>query len=147
MAEDGSRALEAYVTSLEGTRQTNEKLIELTGARTVFSEPVTQGDYTVITAAEVFTVVGSGYGFGQGSNLGVGEEDEEAETSQEAETVSGAGGGGGGGGTTNGRPVAVIILGPDGVAVEPVVDVTKIGLAFLTTIGAMALTLGRMKRR
>ena len=44
------------------------------------------------------------------------------------------------------RPVAVISIGPDGVHVEPVVDVTKIGLAFFTTLGAMALMFSKMSR-
>ncbi len=147
MTESGTKALEAYVTSAEGMRGISEKLIEKAGAQAVFSEPVTQGDYTVITAAEVFTAVGSGYGVGQGSNQ-LGEADDPSEGAEtEGTTGSGSGGGGGGGGAVNGRPVAVIIVGPGGVRVEPVVDVTKIGLAFLTTLGAMALTLGRMRRR
>jgi hypothetical protein len=33
-----------------------------------------------------------------------------------------------------------------GLRIEPVVDVTKIGLAFFTTMGAMLLMLGRMRR-
>jgi uncharacterized spore protein YtfJ len=147
MTEAETKAIEAYVTSAESMRVTNEKLIEKAGAQAVFSEPVTQGDYTVITAAEVFTAVGSGYGVGQGSSqLGEAEDQSEGEE-REGGTGFGSGGGGGGGGTVNGRPVAVIIVGPGGVRVEPVVDVTKIGLAFLTTLGAMALTLGRMRRR
>ena len=45
-----------------------------------------------------------------------------------------------------GRPVAVIAIGPDGVTVKPVVDVTKIGLAALTTVAAL-LGLVRTMRR
>jgi hypothetical protein len=44
------------------------------------------------------------------------------------------------------RPVAVISVGPDGVDVEPVVDVTKLGLALFTALGAMFLMFGRMRR-
>jgi len=33
--------------------------------------------------------------------------------------------------------VAAILIGPDGVRVEPIVDPTKIAIAFFTTIGAM----------
>jgi uncharacterized spore protein YtfJ len=48
------------------------------------------------------------------------------------EDGGGEGTGGGGGGRSFARPVAVIIASPDGVRVEPVVDVTKIALAAFT---------------
>jgi len=44
------------------------------------------------------------------------------------------------------RPVAVIIAAPEGVRVEPVVDVTKIGLAALTAAGFMFGMWMRMAR-
>jgi hypothetical protein len=44
------------------------------------------------------------------------------------------------------RPVAVIIASPEGVRVEPVVDVTKIALAALTAAGFMVGMLLRMNR-
>jgi uncharacterized spore protein YtfJ len=100
------------------------KLFDVYQPGVVFSEPATVGDQTVITAAEVH--VGMGLGFGHGSG-------------GEHET-SGEGGGVGGGGGSAGRPVAAIIIGPSGVRVEPIVDVTKIVLAFLTTLGAMYMT-------
>ena len=62
---------------------------------------------------------------------------------EKKEDSSGGSGIGGGGGSA-GRPVAAIIIGPEGVRVEPVVDVTKIALAVFTTAGAMLLMLGRM---
>jgi hypothetical protein len=40
----------------------------------------------------------------------------------------------------------VISLGPQGVEVKPVIDMTKIGLALLTTLGSMGLMFLRMKR-
>jgi hypothetical protein len=42
--------------------------------------------------------------------------------------------------------VAAIIAGPDGVRVEPIVDVTKLGLAALTALGGMFLALNRMRK-
>jgi hypothetical protein len=44
---------------------------------------------------------------------------------------SGSGEGGGGGGFSQGRPVAVVRVGPSGVHVTPVIDFTKIGVTFL----------------
>jgi uncharacterized spore protein YtfJ len=97
----------------------------------VFSEPVTVDDNTVITAAEVH--VGMGLGFGHGSGG--------------ADDSDGQGGGVGGGGGSAGRPVAAIVIGPKGVQVEPIVDVTKIALAFFTTIGAMFMAWRAMRRQ
>ena len=67
-----------------------------------------------------------------------------SEAPGEKQEDSGGGSGIGGGGGSAGRPVATIIIGPEGVQVEPVVDVTKIALAVFTTAGAMLLMLGRM---
>jgi len=58
----------------------------------------------------------------------------------------GAGGGGGGGGAALGRPVAAIEIGPQGVRVEPIVDPTKIAIAFFSTIVSMIAMIGRMRR-
>ena len=43
------------------------------------------------------------------------------------------------------RPVATIIVSPAGVRVEPVVDVTKIAVTLFTALGAMAISLRKMK--
>lgn len=93
----------------------------------VYSAPVTVGEHTVITATEVS--IGMGLGFGGGS-------------SQAGDN----GGGGGGGGGGFGRPVAVISVGPHGVHVEPIVDPTKISLAFFTMLGAIFIAWGRMRK-
>jgi hypothetical protein len=45
-----------------------------------------------------------------------------------------------------GRPVAVISVGPSGVRVEPVVDPTKIALAFFTMLGALFMSWRAMRR-
>jgi uncharacterized spore protein YtfJ len=143
MAEERRTAAKVFQETFEGTSRINQKLIEVASPKAVFSEPVISGEYTVITAAEVFTAMGSGFGFGSAE----GEPDQgEEEAGEEPESMMGSGGGGGGGGAANGRPVAVITIGPHGVGVEPVVDVTKLGLAVLTTLGSMALMLRRMKR-
>jgi uncharacterized spore protein YtfJ len=131
-------------TTVEGQEQATElmeQLLSVAQPGTVFSEPVTAGEYTVITAAEV--KVGMGFGYGTGGGAGRGPQEEEAE--EEGEGV-GYGGGGGGGGVSGGRPVATITIGPGGVRVEPVVDPTKIALAFFTTIGSMFMMLTRMRR-
>ena len=138
-----------------------EKLIATARPTAVFGHPATGGDYTVISASEVSCGMGVGFG---GGGAGPGEdEDQGIKGRHDAVAPTGgdeglksrhdilppAGGygiGGGGGGFSTARPVAVISIGPDGVHVEPVVDVTKIGLAFFTTLGAMALMFSNMRK-
>ena len=122
----------------------------------VFSEPLRAGDYTVITATEV--VAGGGVGYGGGGGVGPAEiEVEELDLADEipVEAIAeaeaddeafgeGYGVGGGGGGYAFARPVAAITIGPDGVTVEPIMDVTKVAIALFTTLGAMALMFSRM---
>jgi uncharacterized spore protein YtfJ len=126
------RAEKSQAQSLEALG----RLFDVASAETVFGEPIQQGDYTLITASEV--TVGLGFGFGVGGGEGM---DDESEAGGE-----GYGGGGGGGGGSMGRPVAVIAIGPHGVTVEPVVDATKIGLAFATALGSMFLMFSKMRK-
>ena len=66
---------------------------------------------------------------------------------QSAAPATAAQGGGGGGGNATARPVAVIHVSPEGVKVEPVVDVTKTALAFFTMLGSIFMIAGKMRRR
>ena len=127
-----------------------EKLVAVAQPGAVYGVPVTAGEYTLITASEVSVNVGFGYGMGGGSSGAQPASDETTgeETPQgKAEEDAGFGGGGGGGGFSAGRPVAVLVIGPTGLHVEPVVDPTKIALAFFTTLGAMFFMFRRMSRR
>ncbi len=110
-----------------------QRLFDVAHTDAVFSKPVTQGEYSVITASEVMISMGAGFGGGSQTG-GAGEETAESST-------SGYGGGGGGGGLSLGRPVAAISIGPDGLHVEPIVDPTKISIALFTTLAAMVITL------
>ena len=128
-----------------------EKLIATARPNAVFGHPITGGEYTVINVAEVSCGMGVGFGGGDSSAT-------QTEPAAEAITIEGEapeskvaaannyGVGGGGGGFSTARPVAAISIGPDGVHVEPVVDVTKIGLAFFTTLGAMALMVSKIQQ-
>jgi uncharacterized spore protein YtfJ len=137
-----SESLDAFVQAMDNDQERAAELMEqmLAAAQpgAVFGKPVKSGDYTIITASEV----GAGGGFGIGS--GIGSEPSEA---SEARPSSGAGGGVGGGAGSMGRPVAAIVIGPDGVKVEAIVDVTKALLAFFTAWGAMGLMLARVKKQ
>jgi uncharacterized spore protein YtfJ len=140
-----------------------DKLIATARPNAVFGQPVTGGDYTVISASEVTCGLGLGFGGGGGTSDNEPSDDEialEGGASEEPKSqhdltldetasrppMNGYGTGGGGGGYSTARPVAAISIGPDGVHVEPVVDVTKIGLAFFTTLGAMALMFSKMQK-
>ena len=155
MAEKGSAA------AVESVERTFERFLEIASVKSVYDSPVQHGDKLIIPAAEVL----GGLGFGVGSGAGLGENPgkkvgvDEGEGAEGEEPVDasptapgikveagGGGGGGGGGGRVFARPVAVIISGPEGVSVEPVVDVTKIALAFFTALGFMVGMAARMRR-
>lgn len=156
-------------TSVENQEQSIallEKLVAVAQPESVFGEPTHVQGRTIITASEVNVGLGVGFGFGGGTTPARSRKEgqhrvkssdrnkrvdlEEAapeETDPEAESEdAGMGGGGGGGGGASGRPVAVISIGEDGVQVEPVVDATKIGLAFFTALGSMLFMLLKMRK-
>ncbi len=139
----------------ERVKELFDKLFSVAQPGSVYSQPLTAGDYTVITASEV--VAGAGFGFGLGGGVASKEAKEAKETKEGGEgqeapekpednETLGGGGGGGGGGNSMARPVAVISVGPEGVEVKPVVDSTKVALALFTTLGAMFVMGGRMTR-
>jgi uncharacterized spore protein YtfJ len=146
-----SDAAESYATALERTGERlsaiAEKVWSAARPGAVFGEPVTKGDYTVITASEV----GSGGGFGSGMGYGPAAPKQKkgaaAEATGTATDEQTAGGGGvGGGGGAGGRPVAVIVIGPNGVKIEPVFDLTKIALAGIAAWGGMLLAMRSMRK-
>ena len=144
MSDETDKVLDSVIKSQAQNLELMEKLFAVAQPGAVYGEPVASGEYAVITASEILVAAGSGYGVGGGT----GAETLETETAVEGEEDEGTGfgGGGGGAGVSMGRPVATIDIGPNGVQVQPMVDVTKIGLAFFTTIGAMLMMLGRMRR-
>ena len=139
-----SKDLEIIAESVPSQEKANElleRLADAADAKAVFSEPVESGDYKVITAAEVS--VGLGFGYGGGGGFG---DDMSTEGDETTAKGVGIGSGGGGGGMTMARPVAAIEIGPHGVRIEPIVDPTKIALAFFTTLVSMFALMSKMKR-
>jgi uncharacterized spore protein YtfJ len=139
---EGVKVISESIINQEQANELMEQLIAVADAKSVYSDPIESGEYKVITASEVR--VGMGFGFGGGG--GVEAQDLESEQDEESTPTSGYGGGGGGGGIAFGRPVAAIEIGPQGVRVEPIVDPTKIAIAFFTTFVSMFAMMGRMKR-
>jgi uncharacterized spore protein YtfJ len=122
-----------------------DKIFGPVHAGAVYGAPVSVGNYTVITASEIVSGGGGGGGSGFGPAPQKNSPKGSATESPQPETMAGGSGVGMGGGASA-RPVAVVIIGPAGVKVKPVVDVTKFGIAFATTIGAMLLMGARMRK-
>jgi uncharacterized spore protein YtfJ len=139
MSNQVDKLIVSTVNSWEEGAELVEKLFDVTKPGVIFSRPVKTEEYTVITASEVS--IGMGFGYGLGGGTAPTSEEGEGE---EGEPVGGVGGGGGGGGASSGRPVAVITIGPEGVQVDEVMDVTKIALAFCTALGSMFLMFSKM---
>jgi len=117
------------------------EFLQSASVEAVYGAPIKNGDTLIIPAAEVLTVMGFGVGSGRGTGYSKETDSEEEKSDGISE---GSGSGGGGGGRVLARPAAVIISTPEGVRVEPVVDVTKLGLAALTAAGFMVGMLLRM---
>jgi uncharacterized spore protein YtfJ len=129
--------IESPSDALDVIELTMDKFLDTAGVDIVYGEPYEQGEATIIPCAEVVAGMGFGVGYGMG-----GSKNEEGK-----QPDYGGGSGGGGGGRTFSRPVAVVIVTPEGVRVEPVVDVTKIALAVFTAVGFIFGMLARMSRR
>lgn len=119
--------------AIDAVQNTLAQFLDTANVNRVYGAPIRRGDVTIIPTAEV--LVGLGFGAGAGSGTSPEQEGDGSGVS------GGSGGGGGGGGRTLSRPAAVIIISPDGVRVEPVVDITKVALAAITAGGFMLATL------
>ena len=119
--------------AIDAVQNTLAQFLDTANVNRVYGAPIRRGDVTIIPTAEVLV----GLGFGAGAGSGTSPEQEGDGTG----VSGGSGGGGGGGGRTLSRPAAVIIISPDGVRVEPVVDTTKVALAAITAGGFMLATL------
>ena len=151
MNEAVSQSLQNVEKESQGRFQALDRLLSSADSSKVFGQLVTSGQVTVITASEV----AGGGGFGSGMGFGL-PSSRRSEVSQQPDSSAGAalggtiseGAGGGGGGGSMGRPVAAIVITPDGVEVKPVLDVTKVALTALAAFGVMGvLALKMLKTR
>jgi uncharacterized spore protein YtfJ len=147
VSETKRNAFETHLESLDELNDFSKRLFEAAHPQSVFGEPIEKGEYTVVPAAEVVSAGGVGYGFASGAGGRKARASETERSEAEIDSDRAGGGGGGAGGTSRGRPVAAINIGPEGVWVQPIVDVTKLGLAALTTLGSMGLMFLRMKNK
>lgn len=146
MTEQNSPVFTTSIKNQEESNRLIERLYDVVDPETVFSKPKKAGEYTLITASEIVVGLGSGYGYGSGSFAPPADEMAGEDGDVEVEIQSGSGGGGGGGGMASGRPVAVVSVGPDGVAIHPVIDRTKLGIALLSAVGSMFLAINRFRK-
>ena len=140
--------MESVRKESEARSEALHRLLSGADSAKVFGQPISSGDYTVIPAAEIAGGGGFGSGMGFGSPRGrvsgaAGQSGGSESAGLQgggamAATIEGAGGGGGGGGGAMGRPVAVVVIGPDGVEVKPVLDITKLAVTALGAFGAAA---------
>jgi uncharacterized spore protein YtfJ len=152
MAENVSGLSMMAVRNYAEAKALIERLFDVATPGAVFSEPVQAGETTVITASEATVSMGFGFGFGGGeepaaaSAAAAGTAADAGDEGAKEPAPEGMGGGGGGGGYAGSRAVAVITVGPEGVRVEPVVDVTKIVLAFFTMFGSFFVMMSKMRK-
>jgi uncharacterized spore protein YtfJ len=125
--------MSSSTAGLETIQRTLDQFLESAKVEAVYGQPVQHGDTMIIPSAEVVSIMG----FGLGSGVNTGQD-------QDGKKENNEGMGGGGGGRVFSRPVAVIVASPEGIRIEPVVDITKVILAALTTIGFMAGMFARM---
>jgi uncharacterized spore protein YtfJ len=137
----GDFEIDSVTDAMDVIELTLERFLDTASVDLVYGDPVEHGDTLIIPTAEILAGLGFGVGSGSGS---AGKHDEEGEEGVEGGEGYGEGGGGGGGGRTFARPVAIVVSSPEGVRVEPVVDVTKIALGFLTAAGFMTGMILRM---
>jgi len=134
VSEDGAREgvsdqVARRIGLLSGAEQVSRALERAASGEGAVGPTTTLGDQAVIPLLETYA---SG-GFGGGAGGGV---------------EGDGGGGGGGGGVGRSRTIAVAIVGPEGVKIRPVIDVTGLALPAAGAIAALLIRgAGRRRRR
>ncbi len=106
MIQDIEKMIHAALGQIEG----------MLDSKSVVGQPITIGDYTILPLISI------GFGFGVGTGSG---------KSEELIRGEGAGGASAGGGGV--KPVAVVVIGPEGAKVEPLKGATA---SFLESLAA-----------
>jgi uncharacterized spore protein YtfJ len=137
VSEDGAREgfsdeVARRIGVLSGAEQVLRAIERAASGEGAVGPTTTLGDQAVIPLLETYATGGFGGGAGGGVDGDGG----------------GSGGGGGGGGVGRSRTIAVAIVGPDGVRIRPVVDVTGLALPAAGAIAALLMRgAGRRRRR
>ena len=137
MSEDGARdgisdRVARRIGILSGAEQVSRALERAASGEGAVGPTTTLGEQAVIPLLETYASVGFGGGAGSGGD----------------DDGGGSGGGGGGGGVGRSRTIAVAVVGPDGVKIRPVVDLTGLALPAASAIAALLMRgAGRRRRR
>jgi len=114
---------------ISGAEQVARALERAASGEGAVGPTTTVGDQAVIPLLETFA--SGGFGGGAGGDV-----------------QGDGGGGGGGGGIGRSRAIAVAVVGPDGVKIRPVVDLTGLALPAASAIAALLMRgAGRRRRR
>jgi uncharacterized spore protein YtfJ len=117
---------------ISGADQVARALERAASGEGVVGRATTVGERAVVPLLETYAAGGFGGGSGTGVDSG----------------SRGGGGGGGGGGVGRSRAIAIAIVGPEGVKLRPVVDVTGLALPAASAVAALLLRgAGRRRRR
>lgn len=112
-----TRQIDEHTDVLQKAQELTNNMLAVAQPNAIFGEPVQMGGQTILTTSEV------------GAAMGVGK-------------IKAASGGGG---TSSGRPVAVVTADSNGVTIRPVLDVTKIALGLLATVGSFLMIWRKLK--
>jgi uncharacterized spore protein YtfJ len=140
VSDDGARQgfsdeVARRIGVISGAEQVSRALERAASGEGAVGPTTTLGDQAVIPLLETYATGGFGGGAGAGVDADSG-------------GSGGGGGGGGGGGVGRSRTIAVAIVGPDGVKIRPVVDVTGLALPAAGAIAALLMRgAGRRRRR
>jgi hypothetical protein len=132
--EDGARdgvsdQVARRIGVLSGAEQVSRALERAASGEGAVGPTTTQGEHAVIPLLE--TLASGGFGGGAGGGV-----------------QGDGGGGGGGGGVGRSRVIAVATVGPDGVKIRPVIDLTGLALPAASAIATLLLgAAGRRRRR
>jgi uncharacterized spore protein YtfJ len=118
-----------------------EETLDRLSIRAAFGEPVQQGEVTIIPVAQI----NLGFGFGHGS--GGKAEPADGPTPPEATGDTAAPGGAGGGGGGGARPLGYIQFDTNGAHFEPILDITRMGMAGILMVGWAVFWFARALRR
>lgn len=121
------------ISNSETLEQTMSRLVNIARTDAVFGQPVQRDGVTIIPCSEI--ALGLGLGAGSAPRQHV-----NAEQKQEGEGM-------GGGGGVRERPVAVIVMTPDGVRVRPIPNVTRIAVSLCTAAACVFLWLARRNQK
>lgn len=104
-----------------------EKALDRLSVKAAFGKAIEQGGVTVVPVAQV----SMGFGYGYGTGPGPRQEEGADEAAEAAGPPPGGVGGGGGGGT---RPLGYIQFDEHGAHFEPILDITRMGLAGIAMV-------------